>query len=135
MKRILYLLLLTAPLISADCQKEGENCHKNILFRNESPDTVILAYQSYIPFDTVQCRLDGQKIAPGAEDKSGTRSCLENGLAGGKILDFYLLDPATYKYDGAYYNCDSLNTAYTILKEYHLTLDELRSNNFTITYP
>jgi hypothetical protein len=49
-------------------------------------------------------------------------------------LDIYIIDSDEYNEPSVFYDCDSIAIKNRILKQYTLTLDDLKQSNFTITY-
>jgi hypothetical protein len=62
-------------------------------------------------------------------------NCWESILANGEPEEIYIIDPNHYNDPNVFYDCDSIEIKNTVLKHYVLTLDDLKKNNFTITYP
>lgn len=118
-------------LLSSTCKKD-EDCHPYINFINQSEKDVFFCLQ-FTDFNG-NCRLDGNKVM-----KNDTfnfrpyKSCIEDNLNSSMPLDIYIVDRYNEPY--VFYDCDSIDIKNEVLKQYSLTLNDLRESNFTITYP
>jgi hypothetical protein len=133
MKSKSFLLLTLIVLNASTCHREGPDCHHNIIFRNGSKALIIYA----LPFtDLNGCILENHFNAdPGEEFALDLpRYCWEQELAKGKTAELYVIDPAKFNEGFRFYDCDSIPIKNKVLKHYKLTLDDLKRNNFTITY-
>ncbi|MDR6807495.1 hypothetical protein J2Y45_004695 [Dyadobacter sp. BE34] len=133
MKSKLFSLLLVTLSTASTCHREGPDCHHNIIFKNDSKGTIIYA----LPFtDLSGCILENRfKAEPGEEFALDLpRYCWEQELAKGKTAELYVIDPAKFNAGFHFYDCDSIQIKNKVLKHYELTLDDLKRNNFTITY-
>ncbi len=129
---ILCLLILSA----STCKKESQECHYDISIKNNSNDTVIYALKYTLGNDPSKCSLGGMELKPNETylENSG-QTCWEDRLTNGGTHDFYIVDPVNYNAPGVYYDCDSIGIKNKVLKHYVLTIDDLKNNNFTVTYP
>jgi len=133
MKHKLWSLLAFTMFVASTCHREGPDCHHNIIFRNGSKTPIIYA----LPFtDLSGCILENHfKADPGEEFALDLpRYCWEQELAKGKNAELYVIDPAKFNVGFRFYDCDSIPIKNKVLKHYELTLDDLKRNNFTITY-
>jgi hypothetical protein len=132
MKKLL-ILLFAWPLMAVDCRKEeGPNCHYNIVFRNNSADSVVRA--TIVPRDNL-CYLNGPVVPPFSNDTiKYFRICIEGDITNHGPQNIYIVDRKKYN-DQIYYNCDSIEVKNKVLKHYSLTVEYLRENGFTINYP
>jgi hypothetical protein len=112
----LKLLLLISPiiLVANTCQREGPSCHHDIIFKNSSSDTLIYALKG--------------------SNGSGLCTMVFYSNANGKTAEMYVIDPRKFNSGTGFYHCDSIAIKSKVLKHYELTLDDLKRNNFTITY-
>lgn len=117
--------------MSSTCQKD--NCHPFIRIKNLSEIDVINAIK--VP-GVEGCRLDGKLIAQGdSYDYYPFNSCIEKSLTPNDTLVIYIVDVDGYNDSGVRFDCDSVAEYNTILKQYFLTLDYLKQNNWEVTYP
>lgn len=121
-------------LMSSTCVKK-DDCHSYINFINQSEKDVVfgLLATDY----KGNCRLDGNKKVMKNEtfDFRPYNSCIEDNLNNGTPLDIYIIDSDKYNAPYVFYDCDSIGIKNEILKQFSLTLDDLRQSNFIITYP
>lgn len=132
MKQMLIFILLSLTLLASTCKKEGKDCHYYIKFQNNLSDPVIFA----IPVlnSNAQCKLDGNQIkSKNHYEYRPYNWCIENSI-GNDTIEFYVIDNNNNTLN-QYYSCDSIEHYNTILKHYMLTLEDLKNNSFTITYP
>lgn len=135
MKAITVLIISLLILSSSRCEKEGEDCHYSITVKNNSDIDIIFAFPGYY---NSKCMLTRRApvITSYQQNKYTSRSCWENILLNGRTQDVYFVDPNNFNTsEDGFYDCDSIPNKNTILKHIVLTLDELKANNFTITYP
>lgn len=133
MKRRLYLMICLLPLISGTCKKESPSCHHNIVIKNNSRDPVLYAERSITGVSSIKCLLQGFSIMPKEDIKYDLKYCWEDALSKGKTFELYIVDPEQYN-KNEFYDCDSIEIKNKVLKHYVLTLDDLKRNDFTITY-
>lgn len=120
-------------LISSTCKRD-EDCHAYINSINQSEKDVFFSLR-FTDFEG-NCRLDGKKVVENETfDFRPYKSCIEDNLNSNMPLDIYIIDSEKYNESGVFYDCDSIGIKNEILKQYSLTLDDLRQSNFTITYP
>lgn len=132
MKRML-ISLICLILISSTCKKE-DDCHAYINFINQSEKVIIFSLRAtdYLG----NCRLDGNKVNKSEKfDFRPYNSCIEDNLNSNTRLDIYIVDSDKFNEPGVFYDCDSIVIKNEILKQFSLTLDDLRQSNFAITYP
>ncbi|MCX6244305.1 MAG: hypothetical protein NTU98_06315 [Bacteroidetes bacterium] len=127
-----YLIVLLIPFES--CRKT--ECHRIINIINSTSDTVILAQKGYENVSgTTLCKLDGSEFYPGETWELKRRDCWEDILAGGKTWEIFIVDPKHFNPPFIVYDCDSIEIKNTVLKHYLITLDDIKKQNFTISYP
>jgi len=133
MKKLLFLLFCFVVLSASDCnKKESGDCHKSIIIKNNSSDTIIVAL---LATSNNLCSLTGTKTAPNNEFILPLlRNCWEDELSNGKSQNIYIVDPNKFNTPQVFYDCDSIQFKNKILKYFFLTIDSLRSHNFIITY-
>jgi hypothetical protein len=125
---ITYLLLFA----EANCKKD-KDCHREITIINKSNQDVIRAFN--MKNTSNNCNLSGSIIKSGDSYKQDSRECWENVVSDTKPYDLYIIDTAKYNAPTIFYSCDSIEIKNKVLKHYVLTLDDLKKNNFTVTYP
>lgn len=136
--------LLCIILLSSTCEKENANCHKSILFVNESeidvyilpnsnyPDTLNFMYDSSPEFDKVTYKIVANTAS---ENPLNENSCWEAILSGNRIpsdtLMIYVFDAQIIE------NMDWEDVVYDymVLKRYDLSMQDFEGMNWTITYP
>jgi len=133
MKTIILSMILLVLFSSSTCKKEGSDCHRKIIIKNNSDETILPAFKISDLYG--QCRLSGSIIETDSSYKDSRSECWENKLFNGKTYELYIIDPANYNVPLMFYDCDSITFKNTVLKHYILTLNELKQSNFTITYP
>lgn len=132
--RYILFLLLALPLTSSKCKKE--DCNKVITIKNLSNQKVIYSTVLYDGSNPAMCFLTrNAELNPNETYDERLRMCWEVELKE-RNFEFYIVDPANFN-EGTFYNCDSIELRNIILRHYVITesdLDNLRANNFTITY-
>jgi hypothetical protein len=139
--RYIYLFF-TIPicmlLLATTCNKEDENCHKHINIVNNSDGDIYYSLSFRYP-DTITLYPNPTSdphtslIDKNSEKKDISRSCFEANIklnSEGKIMYFI-------------YNANTLETVpwdtvvkyYMILERYDLSLEDLESMDWTLTYP
>lgn len=119
-------------LSSSECKKGSKDCHYEISFQNNYNEAVVFA-MSY-PGSNAQCMLVGKKIDSEISFEFRPYNwCIENSI-GNEELEFYVIDTVSYALDQLY-SCDSIEHYNAVLKHFVLTIEDLKSINFTITYP
>jgi hypothetical protein len=128
-----YLLLLSTAftLTASKCKKE--ECHSTIYVKNESKDSVIVGRRFK---DAVgRCNIDGWTLRSGETyEKRAYKGCIEDNMPDGSTYEIYIVDPLQFAGNTVFYQCDSLEIKNKILKRFNMTLQELKSNNFTMIY-
>lgn len=131
------LSLLTILSMASTCHREGPDCHHGIVIENASSDSIIFALKFYnlTHNNLTQCGLDGEVLLPNSKlDWGGFRTCWENRLSNGKSEEIYFIDPHHFYQRGGFYDCDSIEIKSKVLKRHVFTLNDLKRDNFTITY-
>ncbi len=129
----LSLLLTFFTTTAMKCKKEGPDCHYTMYFKNESPDTVLLAMTGYK--DTL-CTLDIlSRIIPDSTIDYNLGSCWEDEFHSGKAPEVFFVDPKHFNGPYDFYSCDSIFYKNTVLSHKILQLEELKKNGFVVTYP
>lgn len=132
--QMLYVIWLL-PLLAGTCRKEGKDCHHNVMIRNNSTNSVVYALKFTLGTDPSKCVLQGSVLQPNETILKDSRNCWENELSNGSTFDFYIVDTAHFNNQNQFYTCDSIGIKNAVLKHYVLSLQDLRNNNFVITYP
>lgn len=129
---ILYLHVLVLWASMQGCERP-ENCHRSFRFVNNTQDSVIMADVFHDGFGN--CNL-GYWFGISGKDEAepSYRTCLEDKLSS-ENLEFYIVDPMHFNNQQKFYFCDSIELKNKVLKKYTISLGELQSNNFKITYP
>ncbi len=132
MKQII-ILALSFMIMAANCKKEGD-CHGIINFNNQYDKDVLFALR----FTDINgnCVLNGEKV--NKKESFNWRpynSCIEDHLIYEEPLEIYIIDSEEYNDPMAFYECDSIALKNKILKQYSLTLEDLKQSNFTLTFP
>ena len=133
MKKILFSFLCFLIFTSSTCKREGKNYHKAIIIHNKSNMLVIYA----IPFANSNglCKLKGDTLLPNQkEEYEPFNSFIEDSMNSSDSINIFIVDPKNFNRPNSYYSCDSVNIKNTIFKQYKVTLDYLKENNFTVTY-
>lgn len=133
MKIKFIIVLCWLALSASECKKEDEDCHYNIVVKNSSNNKIIWGIVSN---GVNGCRIDGEEL--GAKKDTQYRPynwCIENSLREGNVEHIYIIDPEDFNSSNVYYDCDSIEIKNNVLKYYKITLQYLKLNNFTITYP
>ena len=134
MKSNPFLLLALTALGASTCHREGLNCHHNIIFKNSSSDTIIYALKG--SNGSGLCSMVFYSNAAPNEEVvlDLPRYCWEQELGNGKAAEMYIVNPRKFNSGTGFYDCDSIVIKNEVLKHYELTLDDLKRNNFSITY-
>lgn len=143
MKTVLVSALIILILASSTCRKEEGNCHYDITIKNTSKENVFFAvlvtgFGEPLPPPNaeIKCRLDGQLLRSGESYQYRPyNSCIENRMSDGEKIGLFLVDSSLYNDSGVLYSCDSVEIKNKILRHDVLNLNDLRSIDFTITYP
>lgn len=132
--RLMILSVFCMLILMANtCKKENNDCHHDLIIRNNAENTVVMAYRFYYGD---LCVLQGVEIKAGNfYTEHSYTECWENRLSSSKIQEIFIVDPIKYNDPNVYYRCDSIEYYNTILKKYELTLEDLKQNNFTVNYP
>ena len=135
--KLFLLVLLVALSLANTCHREGPDCHHGIVIENTSSDPVIFALKFYnlTHQNVTHCGLDGEVLQPNSKlDWRGYRDCWENRLANGNTEEIYFIDPQHFCQGDGFYDCDSIEIKNKVLKHHVFTLNDLKRDNFTITY-
>ncbi len=133
----IFFIFLLLPLFSSTCKKEGENCHRSLIFENNSDLKIdIVTRGGFIDSDT--CFFWHKFSLKENESYRTTdrRYCWEDNIEYSD-QEFFILDYENSNLQ-IELHCDSLSDYTGILKHIILTkddLDDLRSTGFTINYP
>lgn len=133
MKLNIYSIFCLLIFLSSTCKKEGDNCHKNIIIKNNSAYTVLYALRFTTGVTNTKCFLEGFNLTPNETVKYDSKYCWEDKLSNGKTVEFYIVDPIKYN-TKPFYNCDSIEIKNKVLKHYVLTLNDLKRDDFMVIY-
>ena len=134
MKLMFVNLLCIITLCASTCKNEEGNSHYIIQIKNNSSNQIIPA----IPVRTGdgKCTLDGKILNNGGQDNYRPFNfSIENSMNNKTSIEIYIVDPTKFNTPHKYYSCDSIEINNKVLKHYLLTLEDLKNNNFTVTYP
>jgi hypothetical protein len=117
------MFVMVLFMSSGDCKKAGDDCHYSITIKNNSLNEIIAATRVGTPGG--KCHLDGKKLSKGeSEDYRPFNFCIERSTSISNTIDD----------KDKLYDCESISEKDEVLKHYALTLDDLKQNNFTVTY-
>ena len=134
MKATLVSTLCFLLLTASQCHKEGNDCHYSIKITNGSSAKIIYSTKGTLGTDPSKCLLSkNAELEPNESYEESLRICWEDELKY-RNFEFYIIDPANFNQEG-FYDCDSIEYYNTVLSHYVLTLEDVKNNNFTITYP
>lgn len=125
--------MISLLCISNACKEQGEDCHLKITIINKSNQDIMYGWK--IKNTSNKCNLSVSIIKQEGVYELNRNDCWESILANGQPEEIYIVDINHYNTPGIFYDCDSIEIKNTILKHYLLTLDDLKKNNFTVTYP
>ncbi len=130
MNLFLSLIILSCSFFLSSCK---EKCHRKLTIVNNSQDSIIVAdiYHNGFGKYKLGYRLG---LSKNSEESYVYRHCMESEFSS-KNLNFYIVDPNYFNAPQVFYSYDSINIKNRVLKHYDLKLDDLKNNNFTITYP
>lgn len=140
MKSIILIVLVVIyfVLIATTCNKEGENCHKDLLIVNNSSSAIYFHTSAMYP-DTITLypnpSLDPGyfKIEGNSTKKDIYRDCMEGDLLTNpeETIMYFIFDAHTLETTP----WDTVVKYYMILKRYDLRLEDLQAMDWIITYP
>lgn len=140
-KKILIYVVLIFILISCNATNT-DNCHKIITIINNSDKTIYVSNTGRYP-ETDFTKIIGNPLLSGAPKTDANKSNLYGIVNGGEcfentfprfesgIMQVFLFEATILESKG----WDYMKTNNLVLKRYQFTLQELKNNNWTITYP
>ncbi|MCK6603212.1 MAG: hypothetical protein L6Q77_15450 [Bacteroidetes bacterium] len=131
MKNTIGLFIIFFLLNAGSCDPDG---HSTITAVNKSPDSVIFAIISGYGGDTNKINLGGVITPPEGKYIWKIRGSYEDEITEKNPFEFYVVNPHKYNQPGVFYPRDSMYVKNEILKKYTLTLRDLDSANWKITY-
>ncbi len=131
MKNTIGLFIIFYFLNAGSCEPDG---HSTITIINHSPDTVIFASIFYYASDPNLIYIGGDYVKNGGSIDWQIRGSYEDEISDEKPFSFLVVNPHKYNPTGVFYPRDSLYVKNEILKKYTLTLRDLDSANWKITY-
>ncbi len=132
MKRIIILFICALLFSASTCNKEGGDCHYAIKIINNSNNKVIWAIAAEGIYG---CNLDGKELNPGSIGEFLPYNfCIEESLLNGQTENIFIVNPDHFNDPNIYYSCDSIEYKNEVLKHFVLTLEDLKQNDFTVTY-
>ncbi len=126
-------------LMSMTCEDKNDGYSRPVTIINQSDNDVYLCGR-FTSFDGQVTKCNLHRISVIAKN-GGTIShhSFEEGVQGGAdgrpVLEFYLVNPNHYNEHNVFYDCDSIGIKNEILKQYTLTLSDLRRMNWTVVFP
>jgi hypothetical protein len=133
MKTIFKVMFLCWVITTALTCKKNADCHKKIIIKNNSNQSIIPSFKFINPDN--KCILSGSTINSGEIFEDERKECWEIKISSSNYYELYIVDPSNYNSPNEFYSCDSIELRNTILKHYVLSLEDLKNNNFIITYP
>ena len=130
-----YVWCALAPgLYGARCNKEDDDCHLDIRFKNNASVPVIFAQKADYGGGGNSCQLSGPLVQPGAVYLVDQEECWEDVLGDDGAFTYYVLDTLEY-HPGIYYPCDSLNVYYHIISQHSVQVSDLQRSDFSLAHP
>jgi len=141
MKTLITTFVLAILLLGSTCKKEGEDCHKTIMFANQIDNTLYVTLSYGYPdtlaiYNNPSLVPNQYKVLPNEtnEHSLSGRECIE--------LEFNYSIPSdtlmVYVFDANVLETIPWETVISdnlILKRYDLSLEDLQDSDWTITYP
>nr|NQU93826.1 hypothetical protein [Bacteroidota bacterium] len=146
MKKISTIIIFSSVLLLANtCNKEKEDCHKTITIFNHSEKAIYILCDTHYP-DTMYFSHSSSPTSDTFNNKILAKSAsirpLQNRDCWETIYNYGVQIPSdtlmVYVFDAdVLENVDWADVVhyYLVLKRYDLSLDDLKQNNWTITYP
>jgi hypothetical protein len=134
--KIISYIMLCLLFISATCCRNDKDCHYNVYIKNNSDKTIYFYLSTLYP-DTLYLYVnptvagDEYKVKPHQTTNDSHNSCVEGYYYRTQKLIYFIYDAQTLET----IPWDTVTKKYMILKRYELTLHDLDSLNWTITYP
>lgn len=130
----LVFIVVGVLLVAADCRRSNDDCHKKIIFHNQSNQSVHFCFRVINSQYPNECGLKSESgvVVAGSEWNDTRLGCWEEYLESAPY-EGYVVDAEQFSPDIV--NCDSLEFYYDILAHYYISLPEMRAKQFTITYP
>ncbi len=126
------LLFFTLMLLAATCTKD-DDYQKYIWLVNNSNNSFTAVPSFYSPDTAFNTFRGSYDVLPNQRNPLGSKIGWRNRINGikDKTLIIFLVDLDTL----SSYNIDEIMSEYRITKRYDLTVEELESMDWTITYP
>lgn len=145
MKRIFFISILAITFLGTTCVKENENCHKTITFINASDENIYVIGDTYYP-DTMYF---GHSSSP--KENETTQKVLANSISNKPLQsrdcwEIYFTTDGPLQIDTLMvyvFDADIVDSLpwsevvhnYMVLKRYDISLKDLNTMNWSITYP
>ena len=142
MKRISFLVIIIICLICVANHCKREDCHKRIIFINNSQKEIYVSGGGTMYPDTLNFHMwfsnpirhpDFYRVKSGEIMYNAVgprnRDCLEKAVGQGRIF-IYVFDAEIL----ATVPWDSIGKNYMVLKTYHPSIEEMERSNWTIIY-
>lgn len=135
MKTSALIILGTIVLLFFSCRTK-KNCHKQVEIVNNSAQNVVVGTFT-IGGNEGTCGYNKHVLIQANSSINYPLSyaghdCFERSDES-TVFPIYIFDQN--KYSDEIVDCDSLNNQNTVLKEFNLTLENLKSNNFKLSFP
>jgi len=135
---VIFTITVWMVLLASSCNKEDENCHKRINIVNNS-DSAIYYYLSFRYPDTLTLYPNPTSdphtflIEHNSEKRDFYMGCFEGAINANPegIIMYFIYDANTLET----VPWDTVVKHYMILKRYELSVEDLISTNWTVTYP
>ena len=145
MKTSIITIILAILLLANTCNKGDENCHKTIVFNNQT-DNALYVRGSFDYPDTLAISSDANPILDPNFSKVGANETNENVLWRRDCFETVFINGTTipsdtlmvYVFDANVLETTPWETVISdnlILKRYDLSLDDLKNMDWTINYP
>lgn len=133
--KITSVALFGLFFISATCCRNQKDCHYNVYIKNNSDRAIYFLFSTSYPdtffYDNPIADANYYKLNPRQETHDSNNSCVEGYYYNTQKLIYFIFDAQTLET----VPWDTVVKKYMILKRYELTLHDLDSLNWTITYP
>ena len=136
----LIIILGGILLVAADCRRSSDECHKTIIFRNESNQSVYFCKVVAHSENPELCRVIpigkiNQPTSSGSILEESTNPyCWEERIPILGQYKRYVIEPTQSSFT-EFHPCDSIDHVYNVLEQYSLTLQEMQAQQFVITFP
>ena len=143
MKMNWIILIVTFLFLNHACGDKEEDCHKTITFKNTTTDTLYVVSSFQYPDTSTFVGIPNPVLDPNftkvLPNESNTqvlwgRDCIElafKDLIPSDTMMIYVFDAKVLEGN----TWETVKANYLVLKRYDLSLEDLKKNNWMITYP